>query len=549
MNPRRETVNAFRSALRRPGWFAGILTAQALVVFCFDIGRDALWTDELMTWNEVFRQGGLLDMVAATAARHNQPPLYYVLLWFWGNALGTTETLLRLPSAVFMAACVPILYKFGRAAGGPWIAFFACQFFIFCPVSILFAQEARPYALYCLLSLVSLAFLVSILRRDYCARPRHSPTRKGDYAAYGVALFATCLTHPYAVFVGAAHVVIVGVFAVRRRAFALTWLAVLIGVLPVVAVFVDTSRALATSYREMPDARQFLALPMWLVFGPRTWATTVAVALAGLASLLALPKLAAEMLALRSCPRAAVAAWRAPGALNQIAIYGLYALVTLGLPILVTVFWPNTFSRRYFIASLPAMILLGVAVFYLGKHVLRTHVLCGILLALMMVGAARHHSTARGIEWRKAVGFVAEELAQSDAVVLDELVPGSGRATIPWNYYYSHFAAAPHEQLWHWSRRQPAPLRSSLREATVRGLRSREPRRVWMLKGAGGKWDYPPELRDILNRYEMELVASFKGIRVYLGVRRTLAEQTVESAFLEPRGTERLAAGRWDHRA
>lgn len=542
---------AFRSASRPRLWIVWILlTGQALAVFCFDIGADSLRADEFSTWDATFQQGGLQGPLTNSAARHNHPPLYYVLLWCWGAALGaaldTTEVLLRLPSALFMAACVSILYKLARAAGGPWAAFFGCQFFIFSPVAIHYAQEARPYALYCLLSLVSLAALLSILQS------RHARTPERDYAAYGVALFATCLTHPYAVFVAAAHVVVVGFFgAGRRRAFALAWLATLIGLLPVIAGFVADSKRMSgflfDPERNLlwtdPGLGDFLKLPFWLVFGGRTWASATAAALAGLALLLALSKLVAETLPFRDGRR--IVAKKVTLVPERLAPTTVYVLATLVLPTMVTVLWTNIFWRNYFIASMPAVILLGVAVLYRGvgrpvgadppsvraprvsraRRACRVHVLCGILLALMIAGAARFHATERGTQWREAIDFVAKDLAEHDAVVLDgDLVGGRANVTLAWTYYHRRLATTPHEHLWFWRRQPPAPLRARLRDATVRGLRSREPGRVWILKGVGGKWDYPPDLREVLNHYRIDLVASFMRVRVYLGVRESSAQ-------------------------
>ena len=93
-----------------------------------------------------------------------------------------------------------------------------------------------------------------------------------------------------------------------------------------------------------------------------------------------------------------------------------------------------------------------------------------------------------------------------------------------WTYHHRRLAKAPHEQLWFWSRRQLEPLRASFRDATVRGLRARQPDRVWILKGADGKWDYSPQLREVLNHYKIDVVASFRGIRVYLGSRQPSAQ-------------------------
>ena len=72
-----------------------VATAFALRTLSL-IDATALWSDELYSVGKSFQPslGVLLDMLR----QDTHPPLYYVLLWIWGQLLGQTPVSLRLLS-------------------------------------------------------------------------------------------------------------------------------------------------------------------------------------------------------------------------------------------------------------------------------------------------------------------------------------------------------------------------------------------------------------------------------------------------------------------
>lgn len=495
-------------------WAVVGLTAQAFGLFLLGIGRDSLWMDEMSTL--ITMEGGLPEAVRASMHVHNHPPLYFVLLWLWSAVAGTSDAVLRLPSAIFMAACVPLLHKMARQAAGSWAGFFACQLFMLSPVALRYAQEARPYALYCFLSLVSLHLLLrlldhrGLLDRSAVAEPAASkrlPARR-EFAAYGVATLAMCATHPYAAFAVAAHIVVVGALgAGLRKAFARTWAGVLLCLLPLAVAFAVESwrmtHFLTTPEVELwpgPGLGELLGLAPRLAFGPTTLWSTAATATAALA-------LAAFLH--RSV--------RAPESRLRIVGTAVYAALTLLLPMLVTVLYTaNIYALRYFIASMPAVVLLGVSVFYRGApRRLGTHALCGLLLVLAVPGAVDYHRTPQRIQWKEAASFVEARLAANDAVLLY-----SPRAEYylhdSWRRYYSDDAAAQ-ALVWNTDR---APQRNADRRLEIaRALGDQGSDRLWIVV-AGEKEGRPlEELATVTDRFEVTRVATFEEIVVYRGVR------------------------------
>ena len=493
-----------RSAVLNPSrgdhghpWILGALVVQGATAFVLAIDRDSLAGDELATLAGTLTDDSLLDVVRTSAPYHNHPPLYYAFLWFWGNALGTSETLLRLPSALFMAGCVPLLYTLGRSLTGRWAAVFACQLLIFSPTALHYAHEARPYALFCLLSLTSLHLLLSILSTD-------GPVGRRRYAAYGVMLFAVCATHPYSVFVLLGQVAVVCLFGSgRRRAFVKTWLATMGGLAPLAVHFAANSTKMESFLRwpehvnvpTDPRILDFLGLPFWLVFGDPSASSVIASVLAGSAFLF----LARGFLRTAGGPMLGVA---------------VYAAVLLVLPVLTVVLWANIFVGRYFIAALPIVVLLGAGALARGT-VWRpgSVVLCALVLSLAIPGAVRYHKSPDRTQWREAVGYILQNAAEHDAVMLK----GESRiaSQTAWDYYAEN-ARVP---VWTMRRTESDHLAS---DDAARILRSDPPPRIWMTK-SGPRRDRAivAELEELLSDYDFVAVASFVGMDVYRGDRAT----------------------------
>jgi len=121
------------------------------------IDATGLWTDELYTTGKSFQPSysALLEMLS----RDTHPPLYYSLLWIWGQVLTPSAVTLRLFSwLMYLAGGVVITAQAGRLASvRPRLAMALAALFAFCsPYPVRFAIEGKGYAL--LVLLVALAW-------------------------------------------------------------------------------------------------------------------------------------------------------------------------------------------------------------------------------------------------------------------------------------------------------------------------------------------------------------------------------------------------------
>ena len=86
-------------------------------------------------------------VIRAVSLSGGAPPLYYLLLYGWTMALGTSDIVLRLFSITCFLACLPFLASIARRIGGSRAVFPSCALFAFSPLTIYFATEGRMYSL------------------------------------------------------------------------------------------------------------------------------------------------------------------------------------------------------------------------------------------------------------------------------------------------------------------------------------------------------------------------------------------------------------------
>jgi len=224
-----------------PFWAAVLaLAALAAWVRWDGAGAQPLWYDEICS---VIRADGRFDYAvvpfgevvpkipveigpvgplskAVDAKGDNHPPLYFVLLRLWKDALGDDPATLRHLSALASLAGVGL----GALLAGLWAgrrgALSALLLLGLSPFDVFYAREARPYALMGALSLgalLALARLEADGRREEGAQGL-SPTRRGAlWLGYAVGVAGTLASSYTALAAPLAH----AGYALLRRASSL----------------------------------------------------------------------------------------------------------------------------------------------------------------------------------------------------------------------------------------------------------------------------------------------------------------------------------------
>ncbi|HEY0390743.1 MAG TPA: glycosyltransferase family 39 protein [Solirubrobacterales bacterium] len=198
----RETVGEAVRSRSRTFWIVAGLTALAAALRFATIGAQSYHHDEIVTASRILRDG-FWHAMDAVGFSESAPPLYYALAWLWTQVTGTGEAGLRSVSALAGIATVPVAFMLGAQLSGRRAGIVAAALVAVNPMLVWYSQEARAYALFALLTALSLLYFLRALERG----------RRRDFIAWGIASALALATHYFAAFPIAAE----ALWLLRRR--------------------------------------------------------------------------------------------------------------------------------------------------------------------------------------------------------------------------------------------------------------------------------------------------------------------------------------------
>ncbi len=318
----------------------------------------------------------------------NLQTIYFLLMRGWIH-LGSSEAFLRLPSALFGIASIPLMYLVGRKFTGVLPSLVAAALLAFSPSAVYYSQEARSYSLGILAVLLSTYFFVRAVEEN----------RSGDWALWTICGIAAFYSHDFT-----ALVLVAQVASLLCKAPPVPWRrAIWCGAIIFAAavpgltyVFRATPENLHFIWMPRPSAKEFWHLAMF--FGGSGVKIVLACTLwgAGIAAIIRARRLGE-----------AEPVWRG-------TLLLLWAGVPAALLALVSLHEPM-FLQRYVIFSLPATALLaGMGAAMVSRWRI------GLALAIVLCAACiptivRDYKKPRQ-DWRGATGLVLRSAAPGDAV-------------------------------------------------------------------------------------------------------------------------------------
>ena len=161
---------------------AGLTAAAAALLFS-DLGHKSAFVDE--AYHVGWATMPALELVRATVDEFH-PPLYLLLLHAWMTVAGTSDTVARIPSALFGVLLVPLAYGIGREVGGGRHGMWAATFIALNPPIFFYSRVAMWYSFATFLGALSTwAFL----------RLRRPDATWWTWTAHAIASVLLCYTH------------------------------------------------------------------------------------------------------------------------------------------------------------------------------------------------------------------------------------------------------------------------------------------------------------------------------------------------------------------
>ncbi|MFI5027444.1 MAG: glycosyltransferase family 39 protein, partial [Solirubrobacterales bacterium] len=186
----------------RAFWAVASLSLLAAGLRFATLGVQSYHHDEIVTAFRVLRSS-FGHAMNAVSYSESAPPLYYVVAWLWAQFAGTGEFGLRSLSALAGVATVPVAFLIGRQLRGRRAGIAAAALVAVNPMLLWYSQEARGYALFTLLTAISVLYFIRSLDRG----------RRSDFIGWGIASALALATHYFAFF----PIVVEALWLLRRR--------------------------------------------------------------------------------------------------------------------------------------------------------------------------------------------------------------------------------------------------------------------------------------------------------------------------------------------
>ncbi len=452
-------------------WLPWGIVVIAAVLRSYGLAHGELWFDE--AYAALVSAEPLRDLVA-DVSRDSSPPLYYVLLHGWRGVWGGSAIALRSLSALAGVASVVLLVRIASALWPRRVATRMGVLLAVSPIHLYYSQEARPYAVFVLWTLVALLGFVRLSRREATI---------WDAATFSLGALLAAYTHNYGLFLIVPLGAAVALGYVPARLAAASAGIFLAGYLPWLPVLIAQVRSGAARWVE----RVWDGTPPWLAL-PKSLS---AMAIGGAAPAYvpngasALP-VWIHLLALMVLVVLAVRALRPID--DGTRLYLLWLGGIVAVPYVLSFFVPIYVVGRYDIAAAPIVLSLAA----LGWTRLRAGAAWACTAALLCLTVLGASAYAR----RPALNGAAAQAAllvnaarESDAIVT------IGLARTPLEYYVAcrtakvRFYSYPTDVAQHrgWLDEQalqnPALMRDDAR-ALAQQLASRASGRLWVVHSA-----------------------------------------------------------------
>lgn len=359
--------------------------------FAFDEARTAVMVE--LPFSE------MLDEVVRS---ENNPPLYFIVIWTWAQALGPGEVALRSLSALAGTLTIPAAFLAARFFASRRVAGATAGLVATNPLLVWYSQEARSYALLVLLTSVGFLFLARVLRRP----------NSRDLLWWSAFAVLALATHYSALFLLAGMATVLLSRAEIRRAAIAPLSAVALAGIALVPLAVAQGCDLALHPDVSGALGLLLRLPKKVLLGPTINAGTAELALTLVAGAAAAAALA--VLALRGQARERRAAVVA-GIAGSGLVAALVALRAVG--------FEDVDVRFALPAVLPSLVILALGLG--GRRAGPAGVAAGAALVVSGVAASAlvlSDPDFQREDWRG----VAESLGHSEQARVLVVTPGDG---------------------------------------------------------------------------------------------------------------------------
>lgn len=142
-------------------WVAAIFVVNLLLKLLYIDARDVAMDEPFSIW---WAQHSLPEIWQMLKSENN-PALHFFLLHYWIKAFGISALSVRLPSVIFSAMTAGLVFLLAAKIFSKRTALFASVFFTLSTLQMLFAHEARVYAIFEFLALWNVYLVIKTIEQ------------------------------------------------------------------------------------------------------------------------------------------------------------------------------------------------------------------------------------------------------------------------------------------------------------------------------------------------------------------------------------------------
>jgi mannosyltransferase len=421
---------ACASQKRLAGLLLILIIGFAVVIRIYHLGAESVWLDE--AYSIKFAHLPVAAIVDAVTREDVHPPLYYLILHYWVMLAGDSESAVRLLSVLFGALSIVVLYGVAALIFDRWTGVTSAVLLALSQMHMGFSQEARMYALLCLLALLSIYFFIRLFDDE----PGMA------FVGYVMCSALLVYTQIYGWFIIAAqNFFLLSLCVLARDSFKRVFRRWLLAQAILLALFLpwlpmmrqQISRVQKEFWIPAPSLKLLgLTLDEYAASNLLLWIYLLLIVFC------IVSRWKSEDCGLRIADCGLRSSETARGKSWFPERYRIYFLLTWLLtsvlvPFILSYFTRPIFLPKYTVASLPAFIILAARGMMKMRFAPARLFLIALVVGLSLTGLPNYWGTQRRTDWRDAVGYFNRTAKPNDLVLF---YPSFSQ--VPFDYYSRH---------------------------------------------------------------------------------------------------------------
>lgn len=207
---------------------AGFFLLNFVLKIFFISSRDIAMDEPFTIFFAQMDTGEIFSMLKT----ENNPPLHFLIMHFWIKLFGIDPFSVRFLSVVFSSFTATIIFLTGRKFFSVQAALLAASIYTLSVMNIYFSHEARVYALFVMLSSLSLYFFLSLIK---------SPDKKSTLFLLFIINLLIIYSHYFGFFIiitQAVSLIFSGSFKKLWKKMLLLYAMLIISYLPIILIFI-----------------------------------------------------------------------------------------------------------------------------------------------------------------------------------------------------------------------------------------------------------------------------------------------------------------------